>query len=98
MAWQARSRRRGELPRNWRALRRQVLERDRHTCQQCGARANHVDHIDHRGPHTLDNLTALCQTCHMRKTQADGHQARQRARRAALAKARRPKPRHPGLA
>ena len=56
--------------RAWRALRAQVLARDRYTCQECGAPAEHVDHItpvasggtDHPG-----NLRALCAHCNLAK-------------------------------
>jgi 5-methylcytosine-specific restriction protein A len=56
--------------RQWRNLRDQILARDRWTCQQCGARATHVDHVvpvarggtDHPG-----NLQALCAGCNLAK-------------------------------
>jgi 5-methylcytosine-specific restriction endonuclease McrA len=49
----------------WRKLRRQALERDRHTCvvEGCGKRATTVDHIVSRskgGPNALPNLRSLC--------------------------------------
>lgn len=60
-------------------LRAEVLERDGHTCQMCGAGAGdvdaddstrrvrlHMDHIidyDHGGRTEKSNLRALCSTC-----------------------------------
>lgn len=72
MAWAKESRRRKELPANWAALRRRVLERDNHTCVLCGKKATHVDHIKRGGDHSSLNLRALCQTCHMARTGRDG--------------------------
>ena len=50
----------------WRALRLDVLKRDNHVCQYCGARAHQADHIVPRkrgGADTLTNLVACCMTC-----------------------------------
>lgn len=80
VAWSARSRRRGELPAGWGALRARVLERDGGRCVVCGGPANQVDHVDPSGPHELWNLRALCRTCHMRRTQAQSAAARMRGR------------------
>ena len=90
------SRRTAPLPANWPTLRRAALHRDNHTCQQCGQRATHVDHIigaHQGGTDHLDNLQALCRRCHDRKT---GREARAAltARRARL---QRPPEPHPGL-
>ena len=56
----------------WRAVRRQVLRRDRYTCQHCGRWGNEVDHIvpiQRGGPEwELSNLQTLCKRCHSRKT------------------------------
>lgn len=44
--------------------------RDHHECQQCGARAEHVDHIIPRvlgGTDDPANLQALCQACNLAK-------------------------------
>lgn len=58
----------------WKAIRKQVLLRDRYTCQRCGRLCGypgeaHVDHID---GDTFDNrleaLQTLCIGCHSRKT------------------------------
>lgn len=51
-------------------LRRQLMRRDRHTCQfpGCGARkflhGHHIWHWLYGGPTNLDNLIALCSTHH----------------------------------
>ena len=47
-----------------------MLERDRHTCYQCGAKATQVDHLVSRalgGSHHLNNLAAMCARCNQRK-------------------------------
>ena len=58
-------------------LRFKVLQRDRFTCQACGASpatqagvALHVDHItawSNGGPTVLENLRTLCQSCNLGK-------------------------------
>jgi 5-methylcytosine-specific restriction protein A len=56
--------------RAWRSLRDQILARDRHTCQRCGAPAEHVDHImpvAAGGTDHPSNLQALCQSCNLAK-------------------------------
>jgi 5-methylcytosine-specific restriction enzyme A len=83
------STRRSALPAEWDAIRRAVLDRDGHTCTNCGAPANQVDHVI-RGD-TI--LTSLCTPCHAAKSSTEGHEAA----RAARAKARRAQRRHPGL-
>lgn len=53
------------------ALRRQILERDAHRCQSCGARERlEIDHIHPRskgGSNDPSNLQVLCATCNRRK-------------------------------
>jgi 5-methylcytosine-specific restriction protein A len=47
-----------------------VLFRDRWTCQQCGARAGHVDHIIpvlFGGTDDPANLQSLCEACNLQK-------------------------------
>ncbi|RKT82109.1 HNH endonuclease [Saccharopolyspora antimicrobica] len=88
------------LPPNWRALRAQVLRRDRNTCQingpECSIQATEVDHIQAGDNHSADNLRAVCSVCHARKSALEGSKASRiaRARMSALRK-RRPE-RHPG--
>jgi 5-methylcytosine-specific restriction endonuclease McrA len=56
--------------RQWRAIRRAVLVRDRYTCYVCLGRANSVDHVIPRsmgGSHHLDNLRACCSKCNSTK-------------------------------
>ena len=52
-------------------LRQQILERDRFTCQECGATdALQIDHIHPRikgGTNHPTNLQVLCQPCNARK-------------------------------
>ncbi|RXK46259.1 HNH endonuclease [Halorientalis pallida] len=61
----------------WCSVRRAALKRDQYRCQHCGATAGglgqnpDVHHItpmrkfdDPQGSHTLDNLIALCRSCH----------------------------------
>ncbi len=50
----------------WRELRRSTLQRDKHDCQYCGAKAHQADHVIPRwkaGPDHLNNLVACCRTC-----------------------------------
>jgi 5-methylcytosine-specific restriction endonuclease McrA len=61
--------------------RKEILQRDDHTCQYCGKRANDLtlDHVmpRHRGgQHTWDNVVAACRSCNHRKggrTLAESH-------------------------
>lgn len=55
---------------SWRKLRARVLERDNHTCQECGKTgcqlvAHHIIPWPD-GPDTLNNLIAWCRSCHTR--------------------------------
>lgn len=52
--------------------RKEVLQRDDHTCQYCGRRAHDltIDHVvpRHRGgQHVWENVVAACKTCNHRK-------------------------------
>lgn len=52
----------------WKHIRKEVLERDKHTCRLCGgAKATHVHHIVPRKivkEHNKNNLISLCRPCH----------------------------------
>lgn len=54
---------------SWTKIRKQVLERDNHTCQGRGPHSGKL-HAHHKRPRydggtdDLDNLTTLCQSCH----------------------------------
>lgn len=68
----------------WRKTRASILRRDKGLCQPClkqgkYTRATEVDHIVEKavgGADSLDNLQAICSTCHKRKTGRAGLQAR----------------------
>ena len=61
---------------DWRKIRRRILERDHHLCQEHLKQGvitpgNHVDHIVPKaqgGDNSDANLQTLCATCHYRKT------------------------------
>ena len=60
-------------PRAWARLRRQVFARDAFRCRKCGRagrlEADHVVPIWRGGaPLDVDNVQALCRTCHVAKT------------------------------
>lgn len=98
MPWDS-SDRRSRLPADWAIQRLRVLRRDGYRCQArdstgrlCAAPANQADHIERGDDHSLDNLQALCQWHHARKSSHEGNAARRpRARQR-----RDPEP-HPGL-
>lgn len=94
MAW---SEDRPPLPPDWERRRSRVFVRDRRTCQLqftgCTGRATEVDHIDSNADHTIKNLRAVCHDCHAKRTQEQAAEAL----RAAWAKTRVPRPKHPGL-
>lgn len=60
-----------------RALREQVVERDKGLCRYCGVRVNWkdrvgktggtYDHVDPDGPNTLENVVVACRRCNGRK-------------------------------
>ena len=90
--------RRGKYPRKDRdQIRRTALKRDGGLCVFCGNPANQVDHIFPDGPHAPDNLRALCQHCHMVRTQQQSVEARKRRyNRGNKPRGPRPKKKHPG--
>ena len=56
--------------RAWRNTRQRILGRDGYRCQQCGAPAEHVDHITPLaagGTDDASNLRALCANCNLSK-------------------------------
>lgn len=72
----------------WKALRAEILERDRYRCQSCGCAGRlEVDHIEPVRTHpelSYDpaNLQALCPACHTRKTRIEcGHKPKRPERR-----------------
>lgn len=98
MAWST-SDRRLRLPKNWQAIRRQVIRRDRGRCQAiihapgCDGVGTEVDHIIPGDNHDLSNLELLSTQCHKAKTARESAQ-----RNAARARLRlRPVEQHPGL-
>jgi 5-methylcytosine-specific restriction endonuclease McrA len=68
------------LSRQWRVLRRQVLKRDRYSCQICGRYGEAVDHIvpKSRGGErdNIANLQTLCAAHHRAKTAQEGRARR----------------------
>src|ERR1035437_3593139 len=68
--------RRSKNYRNW---RKSVVERDKHTCQKCGATNAilHVHHIKDFNSYpdlrfNIDNGKTLCISCHMKEDNFDG--------------------------
>lgn len=98
MPW-ATSRRRAQLPRDWPAIRRRILQRDGHQCrwttngQRCPQPATDVDHRRDPDSHADADLWSLCADHHKAKTARESADAR----RAILAKARHPAEQHPGF-
>jgi 5-methylcytosine-specific restriction enzyme A len=72
----------------WPERRVQVLKRDGYVCQLrypgCLVRASQVDHIvqpEAGGTNSLENLRAVCRTCHATRTGRQGALAKQRKER-----------------
>lgn len=58
--------------RQWRTLRKRILERDGYTCMYCGQPADTVDHVLPVSKHpdlamNQDNLVSACKRCNSRK-------------------------------
>lgn len=88
------STRRDRLPPDWPAVRAAVLERDGYRCRLrfarvCVGSATDADHIEPGDDHSLENLQAACEPCHLVKSSAEGNAAQIRLRR--------PPERHPAL-
>ena len=84
--------RRENLPKNWRSLRRFVLNRDKFICYICGEYgADGVDHVIPGDDHSTENLKAIHDqnknservSCHKVKTSKEGN---------AVLEGRKPKP------
>ena len=71
----------------WRKLAKAVLERDRYLCQceDCGGKRLPATEVDHKTPKSrggtddFDNLQAINDDCHRRKTQREALEARRRS-------------------
>ena len=68
--------------RSWRVPavnRREVLRRDRHTCQYCGntkhLTLDHVIRVSKGGKHSWDNVVTACESCNNRKGNRTPQQA-----------------------
>jgi 5-methylcytosine-specific restriction enzyme A len=85
-----------QLPSDWPRRRQRVLARDRHECQirdaGCTMAATDVDHIGDKNDHNDENLQSACNSCHKKKTSAQGIAAQRRMRE----QRKRPSERHPG--
>lgn len=98
MVW--RGNRKSELPSDWQAIRKAVMERDGYRCRHVevtGLRCNVVnapymviDHINDKHDHSLTNLQLLCHRHNAIRTGAQGAAARE-------ARRKRPAEPHPGL-
>ena len=95
-AW-AGSDRRATLPKHWPTIRAFILKRDHHRCQirdpGCTLLATEVDHIGARTDHRLDNLRAVCASCHAHRSAQQGAAGLA----ATVARGTRPTEPHPGL-
>ncbi|WP_203218387.1 HNH endonuclease [Nocardia brasiliensis] len=76
------------------------MRRDRRRCQiarvGCLGIASQVDHIAPGSNHCLENLRAVCTSCHGRKSAVEGAAASAARRRELSARRFRPSVRHPG--
>lgn len=55
-------------------IKKEVLKRDKHICQECGfsekgiMEVHHKTEVHHGGENSMNNCTTLCPNCHRRKT------------------------------
>lgn len=89
--------RRDRLPPDWAQRRKRVLRRDGHKCQWvktsgqlCLQPANQVDHRNPGDDHSNENLQALCEWHHLKKSGGEGGRASYSRRRSAKNRLRRP--------
>jgi 5-methylcytosine-specific restriction protein A len=90
-----------ELPDNWQAIRKEVLDRDGGQCvwllagsgKRCPNEATDVDHIGSKRVHALWNLRSLCGPHHDKRTALQGTQ--EAARRRTVPPRRRKSQEHP---
>lgn len=89
------------LPKGWRRIRQQVLDRDGHQCTvvvngvRCPETTDlEVDHLGNPDDHDLDNLATKCHSHHASKTGHQAAAARWSRVRAMRERTQRP---HPGL-
>lgn len=89
------------LPRDWGAIRTEVLRRDHRLCRLgypgCTHTATEVDHVIANDDDSLSNLQSVCGACHKQKTARESAQARRVARARLLRMRTRPVSRHPGM-
>lgn len=86
-------------PRGWKSLRAATLDRDAHRCtwtyedgEQCTEAGTDADHIGDPDDHRLENLRALCEYHHRKRTAMQA-----RAARGETPTRARPRAAHPGL-
>lgn len=58
-----------ERPNNWKDVARQIRQRDRYQCMDCGAAdtlldVHHIVYLSHHGTNQKHNLVTLCRKCH----------------------------------
>lgn len=97
MAWST-SDRASRLPPDWEStIQPRILRRDQHKCQiawpGCQVEATEVDHIIRGDDHRDQNLRAVCERCHAKKSAKEGNEAKAKYKDLRS----RPTERHPGL-
>ncbi|QZP08199.1 HNH endonuclease signature motif containing protein [Caenibius sp. WL] len=89
MAWSRTSRHKRGYDHRWGKLRKNILTRDKHLCQECRRKGrvktgNHVDHIKPKAKGGTDdpgNLQVICAEHHAEKTQREAAEAQGRTYR-----------------